>query len=87
MSVTLADALQAFLERGIYLELPVKTYFFSQDGDGHNYMIPSELRKEWNGLTANDYREEDYERWQQFNCYRLDGGIGGIEFIPTIKTI
>lgn len=62
---------------------PVEPYFFSQDGDGHWYMIPVRLRAEWNTLNAKGYNDDDYEEWQKWSDYMTGGGIEDIEFIPT----
>jgi uncharacterized protein YrzB (UPF0473 family) len=54
------------------MEKQFKKYCFMSDNDGHNYLIPYELKKEWERLSeATEGLEEYSEAWddiiEQFN--------------------
>lgn len=51
-------------------------YTFAQDGDGHWYMIPEELEGRYYLLSESD--EDTF--YDEFDKYRVDGGIEGITF-------
>lgn len=64
-------------------------YFFDNDGDGHNYMIPLNLRSKWLALIVESYdnriseekREEIHaEIENEFGQYRTGGGISSTSF-------
>lgn len=64
-------------------------YYFTQDESSHWYMIPVELRNQWNDLyekilTVGEYSDEWYFLIDEFDVifskYRTGGGISDIEF-------
>lgn len=60
-----------------------KLYFFSKDCSGHWFMVPKEKKNLWNHVCEMD--EDDPKTWvayEQFEQYRLGGGIEGIYFTP-----
>jgi len=60
---------------------PVITYCFLGDNDGHDYMVPSHLRKQfWDLLEGGEETEEEFINI--FDKYRLGSSPAFIDFIP-----
>jgi len=59
------------------------TYFFSQDGDGHWYMVPSDKRERFWQLNDGTLAHQDLFI-EEFTDYMLGGGIDEIDFIPLV---
>ena len=59
-------------------------WFFGNDGDGHSYLIPFELRDKWIEMTMNDFDDDDYDGIEKFEKifgeHRLGGGIESYVF-------
>jgi hypothetical protein len=62
-------------------------FFFDQDCSSHWYMVPLELKEEWNRLNTDD--EDDQDTIDEFNDffgeYTLGGDITQITFENPIK--
>lgn len=59
------------------------TYFFDQDTSSHWYMIPFDMRDNWNKLNIEN-EDDVYEMFEEvFGQYRLSGGIEHINFLPS----
>jgi hypothetical protein len=56
-------------------------YFFDQDESSHWYMVPLELKEQWDVFTVNDLDDEDVDRFNEiFGEYMTGGGITDISF-------
>jgi len=54
------------------IEMEEDRYFFDSDDDGHNYLLPVELRDEWDVLR-NEPNSWELPGWQKFEDRRIDG--------------
>ena len=63
-----------------------KRYFFAQDKAGDWYQIPANLREKWEELK--DLPEPlEMSALEEFEEYRLDGGIEHITFFQPFEEI
>ena len=60
------------------------TFYFDVDDDGHWYMLPSNLREDFDAWMDIPFDYEEFDSYK-FKQYRLDGGITDIDFIPVNK--
>lgn len=73
----------------------MKRVYIAQDGDGHNYVIPFELKEKFNEkINEIDMAQSDSdeERWydaieeftEEFGIYATDGDINNFELFAHI---
>lgn len=60
--------------------------YITKDDDGHNYVIPYEMKEEFKALCEKAYAEDDFEDFtEKFGEYATGGDINEEELYQKIK--
>lgn len=67
------------------MEKELKRVYVTKDDDGHNYVIPYELKEDFEELKEKAYRDDDFEEFiEKFGQYATGGDINLIELYARI---